>query len=109
VTLDQWHIAITAALWVVGFFVIALTLPIVGPIRRISYMLALPIWAGWSTLYVYVLATGTFEQGQRLSPLAIGLRVLIFGIALEGILVPFTDRLELRHRPQEIRIDPDKP
>jgi hypothetical protein len=107
VTLDQAHIATTAILWIVGLVYIAATLPKVGPVRRVSYILALPLWAIGSALYAYAAVNGTFEQGTRLSPLAIGLRVLLSGIALEGLLVPFIDRLELRHRPQEIRISPD--
>jgi hypothetical protein len=104
---DHAHVVITAVVWAVGFFYIAVTLPKVGPIRRVSYILALPLWAIGSAIYVYAAVAGNFEQGTRLSPLAIGIRVLLFGIALEGLLVPFIDRLEGRHRPQEIRILPD--
>jgi len=109
VTIDQAHVGVTAVLWIVGFFYIAHTLPKVSQVRRPSYILALPLWAGWAAIYIYAFLTNDFAQGTQLSVLAIGFRALVFGIALEGIMVPFIDRLELRNRPQEIRIQPEDP
>ena len=98
-TWDQAYIATTALAYLAGFMSIAFTLHLVSRVRRIAYIVALPLWAGFTALFAYVLLTGTFEQGQSFSALAIGLRALLFGVALEGLLVPFIDRLEARTPP----------
>jgi hypothetical protein len=102
-SLDQVHVGVTAGLWLAGLVYIALTLPKVSPVRRVTYVVALPLWAGWSVVYGYAFVSWAPSD----APLTVGevaLRVLLFGIALEGFLVPFVDRLEVKHRMQEIRI-----
>jgi hypothetical protein len=96
VTIDQVHVGFTALLWLVGFVLIVATTPKVSPIRRGSYIIAIPLWAGWTALYTMVFFTGDFPEGRQLGFTEMILRVLLFGIALEGVLVPIIDRLEMR-------------
>lgn len=103
-SLDQAHLGVTFLLWVVGLIYISLTLPKVSTVRRVSYVLAVPVWLGWSLLYG--IAFFSYQPVDSLAWSGVALRVLLFAIAMEGILVPFTDRLELKSRMQEIRLEP---
>jgi hypothetical protein len=82
-----------------------MTLPKVSSVRQVAYILAIPLWAGFAALYAFAFFTYVPHDGN-LNFLEFTLRILLFGIALEGGLVPFIDRLELKNKVREIRLTP---
>lgn len=102
-TLDQIHLGVTGTIFLAGLIYIAVILPKVGPVRRVTYVLAIPLWVVFVVLYT-VAFFDYHPRDAAFSPVDIALRVALFGIAVEGILVPFVDRLEAKNRPQEVRL-----
>lgn len=92
---DQVHVGVLTLVWLAGLVSMVVTLPHVNAVRRLAYYVALPIWAaftyiyGWSFLHF---PTEMAESTYRLT--GVLLRMALGGIALQGLLVPYIDRLE---------------
>jgi hypothetical protein len=94
VTFDQAHVGLTALVWIAGVFYMTATVPLVVPLRRWIYGIAIPVWVGLAVLYVWRFIE--FTPGPPLDLLGLIARVAFFALALEGLLIPWIDRLEAR-------------
>ena len=102
-TVDQLHIGLTALTWLAGLFVMAKTYRKVGKMRRMTYILAVPLWVFFLSIYAYAFAN--YQPQDEYGWVDLALRVALGGVALEGILVPYIDGLESEGSPvTEIRI-----
>jgi hypothetical protein len=105
-SVDQVHIGLLALTWLGGIVSMFFTVGKVTKVRRITYVLAIPTWIFF--FGIYALAFATIEPRETFTVVELGLRVALGIIALEGILVPYVDRLEIKSKTQvtEIRIKP---
>jgi hypothetical protein len=94
VSLDQLHIGLLALTWLGGIVSMFYTIGKVSKVRRITYVLAIPVWMFF--FGVYALAFTTVQPRDHFTVVELGLRAALGVIALEGILVPYVDRLEVK-------------
>jgi hypothetical protein len=106
VTLDQIHLAVTAFLWLAGVVYAAVTFPKLRPARKILYLVRMPLALGLAFLYTLV-AIQYEPPAEPPDSLSYLIRALLAGLAMQYVLTPFVDRLEMKDRTHEIRIVQD--
>jgi hypothetical protein len=101
-SLDQIYVGVTSLLWVAGLIFICMTVGKVSPVRQIVYLLSIPIWVGWASMFIFAFFTYA-PPDTAFRYVDVSLRVLLFGIALMGVLLPLIDRLENKNGIREVR------
>jgi flagellar biosynthesis protein FliR len=106
VTLDQAHLAVTSFLWLAGVVYAIITFPKLLPARKILYIVRMPLALGLAFLYALI-AFQYEPPTEPPEPLSYLVRALLAGLAMQYVLTPFVDRLEMNDRTHEIRIVQD--